>query len=162
MGFRHFLPVLVALLLAAPAWAARPAIPQGVTPQETKIYVVRTDYEPLYSCGAPDCPIVGQVERGERMAILETVGYFYRVRGLTTGKEGWINTKKFRPMPNHASVTARALNMRSCPSLKCSVLTVLPKGQHLRVLELGEGWTKVLLEERGLKGWVYERYILYY
>lgn len=158
----HPILVLLVMLFAAPAWAARPAIPQGAEPQKMKIYVVRSDYEPLYSCGAADCPVIGQAERGERMAILETVGYFYRVRGLTSGKEGWIDTKKYSPMPHHAIVTARALNMRSCPSLKCTVLTVLPKGQRLRVLEIGDGWTKVLLERRGLEGWVFNRYIRYY
>lgn len=173
--FRHaalllWLPVFAIFAIPAPlAMAARPAIPQGAEAQKLKIYVVRKDFEPLYSCGAPDCPVIGQAERGERMAILETVGFFYRVRGLTSGKEGWVNTKKFTPMPKHARVTARALNLRSCPSLGCAVLLVLPKGQDLRVLEINGGWTKVLLEAPmfptgvpGQEGWVYNRYIRYY
>lgn len=160
----RFLPIalLLLLLFASPSSAARPAIPQGAEAQNMKIYVVRKDYEPLYSCGAADCPVIGQVERGERMAILETVGYFYRVRGLTSGKEGWVNTKEYQPMPRHALVTASALNLRSCPSLKCTVLTVLPQGQKLRVLQIEGGWTKVRLEQTRTQGWVYNRYIRYY
>ncbi len=160
-------PLLAALFLlfclSAPALAARPAIPQGVTPEKSpKVYIVRKDYEPLYSCGAADCPVIGSVERGDRMAILEVVGYFYRVRSMTSGKEGWVNTKQFKPKPKNARVTARALNMRSCPALSCGVLTVLPKGQDLRVLEVGDAWTKVLLDQQNLSGWVYNRYIYYY
>ncbi len=155
--------VVLSLLSVVPLWAARPAIPQGVVvPQKPKVYIVRQDFEPLHSCGSPECPVVGQVERGERLAILETVGHWYRVRGLTSGKEGWLDSKRPQMLPQQARVIARTLNLRSCASTGCAVLARLPKGQVLLVLERGNGWTRVRLDAAGLEGWVAERYIRYF
>lgn len=152
---------LLFLSLAVAALAGRPAIPPNpdVTPAP-RIYVVQKDMEPLYACGNSDCAIVGSLERGERLAIQETVGGWHRVRGLFSGKAGWVNAGDVRP--GNAKVTAKALNLRACPGLGCEVLSVLPKGQLLFVIESRQGWSHVRVLNSPLKGWVSSRYIAPY
>ncbi len=146
--------------VAASALAARPAIPPNadVAPSP-KIYIVRQDKEPLYACGGPDCAVVGTLELGERMAIQETVGNWYRVRGLFTGKSGWVNVKN--SSGGLARVTAKALNLRSCPGTECEILRVLRRGQRVYVIEQRGGWSKVRIPKTQFIGWVFNKYIAY-
>lgn len=163
INYLMFALVLGVFALPLPADAGRPAIPQGVMPPSgPKVYVVRADSMALHSCGDSNCPIIGQAQRGERMAILETVGHWYRVRGFTSGREGWLNTKPGRPMYAKAVVTARALHLRTCPTLSCAIIRTLPKGQQLVVQEVQGRWTRVRLDFTEISGWVYNKYIRYY
>jgi hypothetical protein len=56
-------------------------------------------------------------------------------------------------------VTASALNMRSCPSLRCAVVDVLRNGERVEVLGYDNGFSRVTIPETSITGWVSDRYL---
>lgn len=56
-------------------------------------------------------------------------------------------------------VTATALNMRSCPSLRCGVVGVLHNGQVVEVFGSDNGFSRVTVPDTGATGWTSDRYL---
>ena len=56
-------------------------------------------------------------------------------------------------------VTASALNMRSCPSLRCAVVDVLPRGAVVESLGNDNGFARITVPSTGVTGWVSDRYL---
>jgi len=63
---------------------------------------------------------------------------------------------------NAQVIDTDTLNLRSCPSTDCSVLTVLRRGEKLKVLDYHNSWAKVWFPPMKMEGWVGSQYLRYY
>jgi SH3-like domain-containing protein len=156
---------LALLLLTAPGWAAandkaRPAIPSGDLGKKPvpKTVTVAVDYAQLYACGGRNCEMVGALDSGERLAILESAGDWRRVRSYDTGKTGWAHAKDLSGWKQWplAEVLDEYLEVRACGkvSKKCPVRGRLLLGDVVFVLQRGKTWSKIMTKDETLSGWV--------
>lgn len=56
-------------------------------------------------------------------------------------------------------VNTDSLNVRSCASSECDVVTVIHRGQWVRVYEYRSGWARIRVRDSGVEGWSDSRYI---
>ncbi len=56
-------------------------------------------------------------------------------------------------------VTANALNVRACPSVRCGVVTVVYRGQRVRVLGFDNGFHRIAIPGQGPLGWASARFL---
>ncbi|WP_428568511.1 MAG: SH3 domain-containing protein [Solidesulfovibrio sp. DCME] len=63
------------------------------------------------------------------------------------------------PDPVYAVVNIDGLNLRSCPTTQCGVVTGLSRGEQVQVLAHEGNWTHVWAFTRNLEGWVASRYL---
>lgn len=162
-GIRLCCATLALLLMAGSVWAsdnARPAIPAGDLGKKPvpKTVTVIVDYAQLYACGGRSCEMVGALDSGERLAILESAGEWRRVRSYDTGKIGWAHAKDLSGWKQWplAEVLDEYLEVRACGkvSKKCPVRGRLLLGDVVFVLQRGKSWSKIMTKDESLSGWV--------
>ncbi|THB67382.1 MAG: SH3 domain-containing protein [Desulfovibrio sp.] len=56
-------------------------------------------------------------------------------------------------------VDTDSLNVRSCPSMECDVVTVVHRGQWVRVYEYRDGWARVKVRDTNVEGWCASQYL---
>lgn len=59
----------------------------------------------------------------------------------------------------YTTVNTSYLNLRSCPSTKCSVLDSITLGEQVQVVGTQGSWTHVYVPARGIEGWVSSNYL---
>jgi uncharacterized protein YgiM (DUF1202 family)/cell wall-associated NlpC family hydrolase len=127
----------------------------------------------VHSSPSVGAPVVTSVRNGEKMTVIRRSGGWDEVR-LPNGLTGWISASYASTPANAAVITpasatkkvatprvntvssAKArvsVNVRTRPSLKGSVVTVLTPGSGYRVLGWSNGWARVRLAN-GTVGWV--------
>jgi uncharacterized protein YgiM (DUF1202 family) len=65
----------------------------------------------------------------------------------------------FPPYVPYAVVNTSYLNMRTCPSTQCSIITSLTLGEQVQILGVESGWTQIWAYGRGQVGWVASKYL---
>ena len=102
-----------------------------------------------------DQKLVGKLPRDAGCEILETVGEWYKISsGEVTGyvKAEYVLTgeaARARAMEvkyDVATISASAVNLRVEPNTECSVVTTVPKGEELDLIEVVGDWVKVELD----------------
>ena len=74
----------------------------------------------------------------------EIEGYCH-IDYLLTGADALYQGRKI--ITPVATVTASALKVREAPNTDCRIITQVPKGEELKVLEFGEDWVKIDLDD---------------
>lgn len=59
----------------------------------------------------------------------------------------------------YAVVNTNYLNLRTCPSTKCAIITSLTLGEQVQILGVENGWTQVWAYARGQVGWVASKFL---
>ena len=110
--------------------------------------------------------ILQVVAAGATVSITNSVQNGYRYVVQHSGPAGWVVDGGLRPAgpsgeppydPNYATTTA-ALNLRADASLSARVLTVMPSGARVKMLDgYANGFRKV--SYNGITGWAYTAYL---
>ena len=112
--------------------------------------------------------ITTKLYKGDKVEILETSNGWHKIKA-SNGKIGWVSgdyikvssgsTSQPSTSTTKATVTATSLNVRSGAGTSYSVITKLPKGTVVDVLEsASNGWKKVKTSN-GTTGWVSGSYL---
>lgn len=112
--------------------------------------------------------ITTKLYKGDKVEILETSNGWHKIKA-SNGKIGWVSgdyikvssgsTSQPSTSTTKATVTATSLNVRSGAGTSYSVITKLPKGTVVDVLEsASNGWKKVKTSN-GTIGWVSGSYL---
>lgn len=105
---------------------------------------------------SPDGKLIGKMSKDAACEILEVQDGWAHVESGDI--EGYVSmeylytgpmavaraTKIVTPV---ASVTASALKIREAPNTECKVITQVPTGEELKVLEINDGWVKVDMDD---------------
>ena len=112
--------------------------------------------------------ITTKLYKGDKVEILETSNGWHKIKA-SNGKIGWVSgdyikvssgsTSQPSTSTTKATVTATSLNVRSGAGTSYSVITKLPKGTVVDVLEsASNGWKKIKTSN-GTIGWVSGSYL---
>ena len=112
--------------------------------------------------------ITTKLYKGDKVEILETSNGWHKIKA-SNGKIGWVSgdyikvssgsTSQPSTSTTKATVTATSLNVRSGAGTSYSVITKLPKGTVVDVLEsASNGWKKIKTSG-GTTGWVSGEYL---
>ena len=112
--------------------------------------------------------ITTKLYKGDKVEILETSNGWHKIKA-SNGKIGWVSgdyikvssgsTSQPSTSTTKATVTATSLNVRSGAGTSYSVITKLPKGTVVDVLEsASNGWKKIKTSG-GTTGWVSGSYL---
>ena len=112
--------------------------------------------------------ITTKLYKGDKVEILETSNGWHKIKA-SNGKIGWVSgdyikvssgsTSQPSTSTTKATVTATSLNVRSGAGTSYSVITKLPKGTVVDVLEsASNGWKKIKTSG-GTTGWVCGEYL---
>ena len=112
--------------------------------------------------------ITTKLYKGDKVEILETSNGWHKIKA-SNGKIGWVSgdyikvssgsTSQPSTSTTKATVTADSLNVRSGAGTSYSVITKLPKGTVVDVLEsASNGWKKIKTSN-GTIGWVSGSYL---
>ena len=112
--------------------------------------------------------ITTKLYKGDKVEILETSNGWHKIKA-SNGKIGWVSgdyikvssgsTSQPSTTTTKATVTATSLNVRSGAGTSYSVITKLPKGTVVDVLEsASNGWKKIKTSG-GTTGWVSGEYL---
>ena len=112
--------------------------------------------------------ITTKLYKGDKVEILETSNGWHKIKA-SNGKIGWVSgdyikvssgsTSQPSTSTTKATVTADSLNVRSGAGTSYSVITKLPKGTVVDVLEsASNGWKKIKTSG-GTTGWVSGEYL---
>ena len=112
--------------------------------------------------------ITTKLYKGDKVEILETSNGWHKIKA-SNGKIGWVSgdyikvssgsTSQPSTSTTKATVTATSLNVRSGAGTSYSVITKLPKGTVVDVLEsASNGWKKIKTSN-GTTGWVSGSYL---
>ena len=112
--------------------------------------------------------ITTKIYKGDKVEILETSNGWHKIKA-SNGKIGWVSgdyikvssgsTSQPSTSTTKATVTATSLNVRSGAGTSYSVITKLPKGTVVDVLEsASNGWKKIKTSG-GTTGWVSGEYL---
>jgi len=160
--------VLGAVLEASPAWCAdagRPAIPPAAAAKTAspKTVTVAVSYAQLYACGGRNCEMIGALDSGERLAVIESVGEWRRVRSYDTGKTGWAHVQDLSGLTQWplAEALDEYVQVRACgkESKKCPLRGRLLLGDVVFVLKRGQTWSQIKTKDETLEGWVKTRHL---
>jgi len=105
--------------------------------------------------------VLGKFYDGERVAVLDKSGAFYKV--LHDGTVGYIHSDyvDLQPVMNikagKVRITASALNVRSGPGTGYGILTTLANGSTAKIIGINNGWFKI--EFGSKKGYVSPKYV---
>ena len=141
-------------------------------PKETSIYdsiaMSKVDnYVNVRSAASTDADIVGKIYNNCAATIIATEGDWYKIESgnctgyikseyFVTGEEaesiaiqcGYVN----------ATVTTTTLNVRDGQGTDCTLLTQLPEGGVFDVIQYGDGWVYLNVDE-DIQGWVSMDYV---
>ncbi len=122
----------------------------------------------VHSAPSTGASVVGSVNRGQRLQVLGYSNGWYKVR-LPNGQVGWVSGAYIRggssgTTSRTGSTTGRttsgrgrtasvAVNVRSGPSTRYSVIAGIPVGGSYQIIGWSHGWAKVRLPN-GTVGWV--------
>lgn len=120
-------------------------------PKDTQVLFLRS--EPSTSASA-----LGYYRNGKSVVLLEKLGNWYKVK--VDGKTGYMMAKFLKISGETISGTATVynpngnsyVNFRSAASLNASVLSTVPVGTQIKVLDKGTDWTKA--EINGVTGYI--------
>ena len=112
--------------------------------------------------------VTTKLYKGDKVEILETSNGWHKIKA-SNGKIGWVSgdyikvssgsTSQPSTSTTKATVTATSLNVRSGAGTSYSVITKLPKGTVVDVLEsASNGWKKIKTSG-GTTGWVSGEYL---
>ena len=112
--------------------------------------------------------VTTKLYKGDKVEILETSNGWHKIKA-SNGKIGWVSgdyikvssgsTSQPSTSTTKATVTATSLNVRSGAGTSYSVITKLPKGTVVDVLEsASNGWKKIKTSN-GTIGWVSGSYL---
>ena len=126
----------------------------------------------LYSEATRESDVTGIVPRGSGVTILysDDVTGYYCVSVHETLKEGFIAPLymsivcRVKPSDNDFEdktgyISGNLVNMRTGPGTGYRVIEKLGKGTELNVLSVGIDWYKVQVENTGISGYVYGKYV---
>ena len=109
--------------------------------------------------------ITTKLYKGNKVEILETSNGWYKIK-TSNGTIGWVSASYISILQGSnsqssykATVNATSLNVRSGASTSYSVITKLPKGTVVDVIEsASNGWKKIKTSN-GTTGWVSGQYL---
>lgn len=104
--------------------------------------------------GSTSSRVVGKLNNGAAVTILETSNGWYKITSENT--TGWVSATYIEVTAKQGETTAN-LNVRSSNSTSSSILTTLPKGTSMTIVEGKEGWYRIT--SGNVKGWVSSNYI---
>ena len=112
--------------------------------------------------------ITTKLYKGDKVEILETSNGWNKIKA-SNGKIGWVSgdyikvssgsTSQPSTSTTKATVTATSLNVRSGAGTSYSVITKLPKGTVVDVLESASNGWKNIKTSNGTTGWVSGYYL---
>ncbi len=115
--------------------------------------------------------IVARIRSKSLLEMTERDNDWIKIKVDKGGKEleGWVERKNLVKVPvGKAVITARALNLREHPSLQSKVLTTIPYGNVVDVLDSmvveNKKWYKVMyIDQKGdiYEGWVSGKFVIY-
>lgn len=102
----------------------------------------------IYSYSNTNSKVLDQLGSGSILSVLGDDGNWYRVR---YGNTGYIHNSQIKLEGDNKAqiITPQGSNFRSGPSMGSNILTVLPKGSQLIILERSGEWNKALYERSG-------------
>ena len=119
----------------------------------------------LRSAPSTSASRIGSIPRGAKVDILEKGGSWHKVK--YNGQVGYVSAEYIilegeggggsTPSVSTGKVNATSLNLRSSPSTSASILTRIPNGATVEILETTSGWYKV--RYNGTTGYVSADYI---
>ena len=112
---------------------------------------------------------MAKLDRPEQLGIYEKVGNWYRVRVLSLDKDGYVYAK-YVTLTGSASgasgeemgagqINATGVNIRTGPSTAYTSLGKLGKRTALTILGSEGSWYRVRVDESGLEGFVFGKYV---
>ena len=106
--------------------------------------------------------IIGRMNHGSRVTVLENAGAWVRVRH-DSGTVGWCSSRflaslAVSPYYYIYSPNDGFLNLRSGPGTKFSIIGPMYNGQEVRILERAGDWVRVR-HESGTVGWCSAKYL---
>ena len=112
---------------------------------------------------------MGKLDRPEALGIYEKQGNWYRVRVLSLDKDGYVYAKYVTLTGGAAGgadgdmgggeINASAVNIRTGPSTSYASLGRLERRTALTILGSEGSWYRVRVEESGLEGYVFGKYV---
>jgi hypothetical protein len=115
--------------------------------------------------------IVARIRSKSLLEMTERDNDWIKIKVDKGGKEleGWVERKNLVKVPvGKAVITARALNLREHPSLQSKILTTIPYGNVVDVLDSmvveNKKWYKVMyIDQKGdiYEGWVSGKFVIY-
>lgn len=146
----------------------------AVQPSQARTLTAKTRVSALRVHSSPSiaAPVTDTAYRGQRLVVLARRNGWLEVR-MPDGTVGWVysgymsvkhaRSHAARPYTAYSRGAPRiaytgtqahvAMNVRTGPSLRYSIATVLPAGSRYRVLGWASGWAHVQLAS-GLTGWI--------
>ncbi len=111
---------------------------------------------------------LGKLDRPEALGIYEKVGSWYRVRVLSLGKDAYVYARYVTLTASgtgdgetigSGEINATGVNIRTGPSTGYTSLGKLGKRTQLTILGSEGSWYRVRVEDTGLEGFVFGKYV---
>lgn len=155
---RNLVCLLAAALLLLPVFSAHATAGQFAVVHDTTFLNVRTGPGEQYE-------IIGRVDRGGWVEILQRYDGWYLCKNMLSGGQGYMSATYLREAQGGGSGTAyiynrdpaQHVNLRQAPSYDAQVLAAFYSGAPVTVLSESQGWYYV--EANGLRGYIQGDYL---